>query len=130
MRELAAKASESAHAPYSNYQVGCCVLTEKGNFYTGCNVEEATFNTSPCAEVVAVSSAIVKNDKELKAIYVYSGSASAPCGGCRQFLTEFADRQLPIFAGSPDGSEKSFTLAEIFPHSYSVKDFEDELKSR
>ena len=93
----ASRARLSAYAPYSKYQVGAALLAPDGRIYTGCNVENASYGLALCAERSAVASLIVTGERSMKALVVVTQGPEpgAPCGLCRQTLSEFA-RELPI----------------------------------
>lgn len=93
--ELAKKAQKNAYCPYSRYPVGAAVLSESGKIYTGCNVENASFGLSICAERVAIFKAISAGEKKIREICVVAKSAT-PCGACRQVIMEFADKNSNI----------------------------------
>ena len=88
----AKKAQRRAHAPYSKFHVGAALLTKSGKVYTGCNVENASYGLTICAERVALTKAVSEGHRQFKAIAVVAPSASlSPCGACRQVLAEFGD---------------------------------------
>ena len=120
--ENAKKASEKTYSPYSNFPVGACVLYESGNKYIGCNIENASYGLTLCAERTAISSAIAQGEKtKIKAIAIYSPKQKScmPCGACRQWLSEFAlDNQIKIILEGEDGKAMVLTLAEIFPYGF------------
>ena len=117
--EAARIVRERAYAPYSNYYVGAAVLTGSGKIYTGCNIENASFGATICAERVAVASAIAAGERELKALAVVTDGPNPgpPCGICRQFLVEFAG-DLPIFLGNLQGQIVSGNLSDYLPQSF------------
>ena len=114
-------ASINAYCPYSKFPVGACVLYESGKKYSGCNVENASFGLSLCAERNAVSTAINQGEKsKIKAIAIYSPKQKQclPCGACRQWLSEFAcDEDLKIIL--ENGIDPTIlSLKEIFPSGF------------
>ena len=88
--QAAQNAALSAYNPYSQFSVGCALLSKSGNIYCGCNIENASFSVTICAERVAASQAILNRDMEWDSIVVVSPERVTPCGVCRQFLHEFA----------------------------------------
>lgn len=124
--ETAMKAREMAYAPYSHYKVGAALLAKSGKIYTGCNVENASFTPTNCAERTAFFKAISEGDREFEMIAIVAGKDGeelskncTPCGVCRQVMTEFCDKDFKIILGTPDDF-KVLTLEEIMPHSFSA----------
>ena len=117
-------ARKASYSPYSNFAVGAALLTEDGEVFTGANIESAAYTPTVCAERVALFSAVHGGKRNFKAIAVVGGkrdggitSFTAPCGGCRQVMAEFADGDFEIILY--DGKEvKSYTLAELLPESF------------
>ncbi|MBR2919367.1 MAG: cytidine deaminase [Clostridia bacterium] len=124
--ETAVKAREMAYAPYSHYKVGAALLAKSGKIYTGCNVENASFTPTNCAERTAFFKAISEGDREFEMIAIVAGKDGeelskncTPCGVCRQVMTEFCDKDFKIILGTPDDF-KVLTLEEIMPHSFTA----------
>jgi cytidine deaminase len=113
---------QNAHAPYSGYRVGAAVVTEDERVYFGCNVENASYGLSLCAERVAIASAIAAGAKKIVAVVVVTDAdpPGTPCGACRQWLAEFADSHCQIVCANPNGNAKCFTLGELLPESFSL----------
>ena len=113
-----------AHAPYSNYQVGCALLTAEGSVVTGCNVENASYGLTICAERVAIGSAVAAGKTRFSAIAIVAGDGPAPfpCGACRQVLSEFGSAGLPIHIASSGRLEEyeTTTLGALLPHAFSL----------
>ena len=99
--QIAQQAALSAYNPYSNFAVGCALLSKTGKIYRGCNVENASYSVTICAERVAASHAVLERDVEWDSIVVVSPQCVTPCGVCRQFLHEFAP-QLRVWCGYLD----------------------------
>ena len=124
---LALKAREKAYAPYSHFAVGAAVLTKGGLVYTGCNIENASYGATNCAERTAVFKAVSEGKREYTAIAVVGGpegkmpdgnSVCSPCGVCRQVLREFCDTET-FRVYMTDGSKLiSATLEELLPVSF------------
>ena len=95
---LALKARENAYAPYSHFTVGAAVLTKDGLVYTGCNIENASYGATNCAERTAIFKAVSEGEKEILAVAIYSPNADScyPCGACRQVLFEFQTDEYEI----------------------------------
>ena len=107
LHELVAAAQNaalSAYNPYSKFAVGCALLTKKGNIYCGCNIENASYSVTICAERVAASQAILQRDLEWDSMVVVSPERVTVCGVCRQFLCEFAP-QLRVWSGYLDNMD-------------------------
>ncbi len=127
IEELVQKAKEvadKAYAPYSNFYVGSALLTRKGNVFTGCNVENASYGGAICAERNAITTAVAQEGKEMiihKIVIVTSNDAPAPpCGICRQFIAEFADygsnETEIIFLGKEGRQIKK--VSEVLPFKF------------
>jgi len=122
----AIKAQGFAYAPYSDFHVGAALLTEDGEIIHGCNVENATYGATVCAERTAVGTAIAKGKLKFKALAVVTGAEStvAPCGICRQVLAEFAEN-LPVLLLTNTGLRDFVTVDELLPHRFKKSDFKD-----
>lgn len=119
--DAALTARQQAYAPYSNYCVGAALLTSDGHIVTGCNVENASFGLTICAERAAVCSAIVAGTRTIHACVVATADGGAPCGACRQVLSEFHDDDHPmnIITVTPDGEIVMQTwLRDLLPHGF------------
>lgn len=116
--EYAEKARVFAYAPYSKFAVGAAVDVGDGRVVTGCNVENASYGLSICAERVALCSAVAQGHRRVYAIAIAGPKtgSTVPCGACRQFMAEF-DPELPVSYTAP-GSAVHTTLRELLPHSF------------
>lgn len=113
------EAREQAYAPYSRYQVGAAVLTADGQVFTGCNIENAAYPSSLCAERVAIFKAVSEGHRQLRAIAVVTSNGGSPCGGCRQVMREFGGKQLIVLIADGSGTLlEEFTLEELLPRSF------------
>jgi len=113
------EAREQAYAPYSRYQVGAAVLTADGQVFTGCNIENAAFPSSLCAERVAIFKAVSEGHRQLRAIAVVTSNGGSPCGGCRQVMREFGGKQLVVLIADGSGTLlEELTLDELLPRSF------------
>lgn len=121
---MAGQAREYAYTPYSNYKVGAALLTQSGRIYTGCNVENAAYPDSLCAERVAVVKAISEGEREFSAIAVVTSNGGSPCGSCRQVLAEFGLDTLVIVADTEGNLCLETSLAELLPGAFGPKDME------
>ena len=124
--ELAKEAMTHAYMPYSGYKVGAALLCADGTVYQGCNIENASFTPTICAERTAFFKAIYDGHRDFVAIAVCGGKngiiegAFPPCGVCRQVMREFCGDDFQIHMVTKDGWETA-TLAEILPFSFSAK---------
>ena len=121
-RALAARAH--AHAPYSNFQVGAALEDAQGRIHTGCNVENATYGLTICAERVAVFKALSEGVRRFERLALAAGSQelTVPCGACRQILFEFCG-DIELILCNPQGKRESVRLSEIFPRPFYDKFF-------
>ena len=122
---LAKEAMTHAYAPYSGYKVGAALLCADGTVYQGCNIENASYSPTNCAERTAFFKAIYDGQRDFKAIAVCGGKDGVitglfpPCGVCRQVMREFCEQDFKIYMITPDGYEER-TLAELLPESFSL----------
>lgn len=120
LAELALDARKNAYAPYSNFNVGTALLCADGAVFTGCNVENAAFGSTICAERVALVKAVSEGRRGDFATIAVAGSGDDfcwPCGSCRQMLYEFAPN-LRVLAVRPDGQFEVSTLDALLPHAF------------
>jgi len=122
--EEAKKAMEKAYAPYSGFKVGAALLCADGTVYGGCNIENASFTPTVCAERSAIFKAIYDGKRKFTAIAVCGGKDGVitgqfpPCGVCRQVMREFCDDDFMIYLAGANGSFERYTLAQILPVSF------------
>jgi cytidine deaminase len=117
-------ARENAYAPYSQYAVGAAVVSGKGRMYAGCNIENASFGLSMCAERAAIFAAIGGGEQQIRGLAVVSATKEAPmpCGACRQVLQEFAaSADIPIVVATTDGTQIGTTLGELLPKPFRLQ---------
>ena len=120
--ELAHEARERAYAPYSHYAVGAALLTKDGRVYQGCNIENASFSATNCAERTAIFKAVSEGYREFAAIAIVADTPGpcSPCGMCRQAISEF---KIPrIIMVNLKGAVQVATLAEILPFAFTDND--------
>ena len=113
-----------AHAPYSRFMVGAALATPSGEVFTGCNVENASFGLTICAERSAVVAAVAAGHSEFSAIAVVSRGGVAPCGACRQVLREFS-ADLPIHMADAEGPHRTTDLSTLLPEAFASLDLSD-----
>ncbi len=111
-------ARRNAYAPYSHFTVGAALLTEEGKVYSGCNIENASFGLSVCAERVAVWKAVSEGTRRIKGLVLIL-SRGTPCGACRQVLAEFGNPEMPVIVYNDAGERRSYTLGELLPEAFS-----------
>lgn len=113
-------ARERAHAPYSRFRVGAALLDEHGRVHGGCNVENAAYPQSLCAEAVALGALIAAGGTRVRAVVVAGDGAEAlvPCGGCRQKLSEFAGADTPVVSIDDSRVRARHTLGELLPFGF------------
>ena len=121
----AAEARELAYAPYSHFCVGAALLARDGRIFTGCNVENAAYSPTNCAERTAVFKAVSEGVRNFVAIAVVGGKEGelsplcAPCGVCRQVLAEFCPPDFPVILGTPEDF-RVYALNEILPLAFTA----------
>ena len=127
LMQLAAAAREFSYAPYSHFRVGAALLGKSGRVYTGCNVENASYTPTNCAERTAVFKAVSEGETAFAAIAVIGGKDEelsplcAPCGVCRQVLSEFCDADFRVILGTPEALTVT-DLGSLLPFSFGKKD--------
>lgn len=121
LREAAERARRAAHAPYSGFRVGAALRASDGATYAGCNVENASYPVTTCAERVALGAAVVDGADDFDRLYLCSDSDEpvAPCGMCRQALTEFGP-DLWIVSRGTSGATASWRLSELLPAAFGL----------
>lgn len=124
-------AMQNAYAPYSSYKVGAALLSKSGRLYTGCNVENAAYGPTNCAERTAFFKAVSEGEREFVKIAVVGGKDGSvtdmfmPCGVCRQVMAEFCDGDFEIIVARSKDDFTSFTLSTILPYGFSKKNISD-----
>ena len=117
--QAAAAARERAHAPFSNFKVGAALEDSSGRIHTGCNVENATYGLTMCAERVAIFKAISEGAREFTriAIVAQADSLTPPCGACRQLVWEFCG-DIEVILASPAGARESMRMKSLLPRPF------------
>jgi cytidine deaminase len=126
---LAKEARSHAYVPYSGFSVGAALLCKDGKIYQGCNIENAAFGPTVCAERTAFFKAVYDGERDFEAIAVVGGRAGEeitglfpPCGVCRQVMREFCDLDFKLYLGRENGAFETVTLGEMLPMSFSPAD--------
>ena len=129
IRELLIKeaimARKNSYCPYSGYAVGACVQTADGRNFSGCNMENASYGLTICAERIAIGKAVSEGAERIVAIAIAGGKKDAdvldeafPCGACRQVLREFGSDDMQIIVAKSETEYRIFTLGELYPESF------------
>lgn len=124
---LAVEAREMAYAPYSGFRVGAALVGKSGKIYKGCNIENAAYTPTNCAERTAIFKAVSEGEREFEAIAIVGGMGEtihdfcAPCGVCRQVLAEFCDPDFRVVLGTPD-KPQVFAFKDILPYGFGKSD--------
>lgn len=127
---LAKEAAKNAYVPYSKYTVGAALLAKNGKVYTGCNIENAAYGPTNCAERTAFFKAVSEGEREFSAIAVVGGRELdfkdyfTPCGVCRQVMMEFCEKDFRILIGKNGEEFLNLTLEELLPYGFSPKNIE------
>jgi cytidine deaminase len=117
----AAAAQKTAYAAYSRFAVGAALRTADGTIYSGCNVENASYGLSICAERSAVFHAVAHGQREFQAIAVVTDNGVTPCGACRQVLAEF-NLGMAVVVADTAGNRRMYTLADLLPDAFGAED--------
>lgn len=122
LKDLAIKAMEFSHSPYSTKKIGAAIRLSNGKIYSGCNIENASYGGTVCAERTAIFKAYSENKKPVHITHVAVASAEdspwPPCGFCRQVLAEFAKGDTEVILTNTTGKEKVMTFNQLFPFAF------------
>lgn len=123
---MAVKAKENAYVPYSKFRVGAALLTKSGKVYTGCNIENASFGATNCAERTAIFKAVSEGEREFEALAVNADTdyPTFPCGICRQVISEFS-KDIKLYISNKQGDYKEYTIDQLLPGAFTG----DEIKN-
>ena len=121
----AAAAMQNSYSPYSRFPVGAAIECEDGTIFTGCNIENAAFGATMCAEAVAIACAVSSGHRDFKRIAIFSdgGSYCFPCGTCRQMLQEFSPN-VELLCARSDGRYVSYSLSSLLPMAFDKEQIE------
>ena len=123
----AQKARQKSYSPYSHFRVGAALLTKSGKIYTGCNIENAAYTPTVCAERTTIFKAVSDGERDFEALAVIGGAEGetadfcAPCGVCGQVIAEFCNKDFKIILGNED-KFKAYTLDGLLPFAFTDKD--------
>jgi cytidine deaminase len=122
LQQHATAVAHNAYAPYSNFRVGAAILLDNGPIVTGCNVENASYRLTTCAEQSAIAAAVSLHGPAIRiraiAIANLNNTASQPCGACRQTIHEFSTPNTVIFFPSENGTNAQATMADLLPAAF------------
>lgn len=124
LAKIAIDARDNAYVPYSNFKVGAAVVTEDGSIYSGCNIENASYGATNCAERTAIFKAVSEGHKKIKAIAIVGDMSTHtyPCGICRQVIVEFATTDIDIILVKDEDDYIIKTMEEILPGAFTKED--------
>ncbi|SFC52923.1 cytidine deaminase [Alkalibacterium subtropicum] len=113
-----------AYVPYSHFPVGAALLTKDGKTYTGCNIENASYSLSNCAERTAIFKAVSEGEKDFDYFVITGGTDEpiSPCGACRQVMVEFFEPDMKVLLTNEDGKVKETTVADLLPGAFQAED--------
>lgn len=128
--EESKKARENAYVPYSKFKVGAALLTVDGTIYRGCNIENASYGLSNCAERTAFFKAVSDGVKDFAAIAIVGETDGpiSPCGACRQVMSEFCLPDMPVYLTNLKGDVEITTVRNLLPGAFSPEDLENARK--
>lgn len=120
LNAAAKAASEQAYAPYSQFPVGVAIQAENGKIFAGCNVENASYGGTVCAERNAIAAAVVAGERKFVALLVYTPQSklTPPCGICRQVIAEFFMPDAPIASSNHLGQQQNWSLQQLLPDAF------------
>jgi len=123
LKKEAESAQKNAYAPYSEFKVGAALLSENGNIYSGCNVENASYGLTVCAERNAIFNMVRNGDSEIKKIVIVGDTEEyiSPCGACRQVIAEFSEAMAEVYMFNRDGGYKKISVDEMIPYVFKFK---------
>jgi cytidine deaminase len=124
--EIARKARENAYVPYSKFPVGAALLMDDGEVITGCNIENASYGLSCCAERTAIFKAVSEGKKNIKSIAIVADTKGpvSPCGMCRQVFAEFCDKDTTVALGNIKNDVKLTTVGDLLPYAFEKEDLD------
>ncbi|ATP39471.1 cytidine deaminase [Solibacillus sp. R5-41] len=123
-------AREKAYVPYSKFKVGAALLTEDGTVYHGCNIENASYSMTNCAERTAFFKAVSEGMTKFTAIAIIADTPGpvSPCGACRQVMAEFCSQTMPVYLTNMNGDVQQTTVGDLLPGAFTSEDMENAAK--
>ncbi len=120
LHAMAKAATKNAHAPYSKFLVGAAILSSEGKYYSGCNIENASYPEGWCAETTAIGHMIMDGGKSIveMAVFCQQMEKITPCGGCRQRISEFGAADTKIHLCDDDGVVETITMSDLLPRAF------------
>lgn len=127
MLRMAQEARQRAYVPYSGFRVGACLKAASGAYYLGCNIENAAYSPTNCAERTAIFKAVYEGEREFEGLAVtWDGEKYAvPCGMCRQVLVEFCSPDMPVICANRDSEYRVFALKELLPAAFTSRNLRE-----
>ena len=125
--KMAIESQENSYSPYSNFKVGSALLTKSGKIFKGCNVENAAYGPSNCAERTAIFSAVANGERDFEKIAIICGNGDefgAPCGVCRQVIYEF-NPEMEVILAKKNGEYKIYKAYELLPEAFGPKNIQN-----
>ncbi|WP_242274827.1 cytidine deaminase [Bacillus cereus group sp. BfR-BA-01310] len=121
--EEATKMLSKAYIPYSKFPVGAALVTKEGEIYTGCNIENASYGLTNCAERTVIFKAVSEGERDFSYLVITGETDGpiSPCGACRQVIAEFCDPKMPVLLTNIKGDEKEVTVEQLLPGSFSIE---------
>lgn len=126
LMDLATKMLDKAYTPYSHFQVGAALLTQDGQLFGGCNIENASYGLTNCAERTAIFQAVAHGQRQFQALLITGNTTGpiAPCGACRQVISEFCDPKMPVFLTNQTGAIQQVSVEQLLPGAFTTGDLE------
>lgn len=127
LENLATNAYKKAYAPYSKFHVGAAIKTQSNACYSGCNVENASYGLTTCAERNAIANMVINQKETIEQVVIYTEAKklTPPCGACRQVIAEFSDENTVVIATNHLNEHKVWTIFELLPDAFTPKDLDD-----
>lgn len=122
--DLATQAQKNAYVPYSKFSVGACLVAKDGTTFCGCNIENASFGLTNCAERTAIFKAVSVGKREFQCLVILGDTPEpiSPCGACRQVIAEFCAPDMPVVLVGKNNATKTMSVGELLPYMFTAKD--------